>query len=173
VVDYDHLCEQVTRNVGLFKGALVEEFIEGREFSVLVSENPDEPATPVTYVPIEILFPPGETFKHEEMKWRRYAEMSCNPVTDLDLAARLREISARLFLGLNGAGYGRCDVRMSESGELYMLEINPQGAVFYPPDEPGMADYILRFDPRGHKGFVDLLLRAAIARNHRKNGLRQ
>lgn len=160
---------QVRRGLELFGSVLVEEFIEGREFSVLVSENPDEPEIPVTYVPVEIVFPPGESFKHTDMKWYRYEELQCNPVTDLSLSTRLQEMSAGLFVGLNGTGYGRCDIRMDMDGELYMLEINPQGAIFYPPDTPGMADYILRYDPRGHAGFVDLLFRSALARHKRRN----
>ena len=160
---------QLDRMLHKFGGALVEEFVEGREFSALVSENPDDPANPVTYVPVEILFPAGESFKHTDMKWHRFNEMSVLPVTDEPLAARLRDMSARLFYGLDGTGYGRCDIRMDAQGELYMLEINPQGAVFYPPDQPGMADFILRYDPRGHAGFVDLLFRSALARNKRKN----
>jgi D-alanine-D-alanine ligase len=171
VSDFDHLEGQVDRAVGKFGGALVEEFIEGREFSVLVSENPDDPDRPIPYVPIEIVFPPGESFKHEAMKWVRYAEMICVPVRDDSLASRLQKMSTELFLGLRGVSYGRCDIRMAPSGELYMLEINPQGAVFYPPESPGMADFILLNDPRGHEGFLDLLLKAAIARHRRKNDL--
>jgi D-alanine-D-alanine ligase len=169
VTGLDELQIQVERMLELFGGVLVEEFIEGREFSVLVSENPDDPDNPVTYVPVEVIFPEGESFKHTDMKWYRYEELQCNPVTDPELSARLREMSANLFLGLNGTGYGRCDIRMNAEGELYMLEINPQGAIFYPPEAPGMADYILRFDPRGHAGFVDLLFRSALARHKRKN----
>jgi D-alanine-D-alanine ligase len=169
VTCFDELRIQVVRMLELFGGALVEEFIEGSEFSVLVSENPDDAENPVTYVPIEVIFPAGESFKHTDMKWYRYEELQCNPVTDPELSARLREMSANLFLGLNGTGYGRCDIRMNAEGELYMLEINPQGAIFYPPEAPGMADYILRFDPRGHAGFVDLLFRSALARHKRKN----
>ena len=159
---------QVKRMLELFGGALVEEFIEGKEFSVLVSEDPEDPENPITYVPVEVVFPPGESFKHTDMKWYRYEELECNPVTDPELSARLREMSANLFIGLNGTGYGRCDIRMNAQGELYMLEINPQGAIFYPPETPGMADYILRFDPRGHTGFVDLLFRSALARHNQK-----
>lgn len=162
---------QVERMVELFGGAMVEEFIEGREFSALVSENPEDPETPVTYVPVEVVFPAGESFKHTDMKWYRYEELQCNPVSDPALAARLRDMCANLFVGLNGTGYGRCDIRMNAEGELFMLEINPQGAIFYPPDSPGMADYILRFDPRGHAGFVNLLFRSALARHKRKNRL--
>jgi D-alanine-D-alanine ligase len=169
VTCFEELQTQVSRVLDLFGGALVEEFIEGGEFSVLVSENPDDPQNPITYVPVEVTFPPGESFKHTDMKWYRYDELQCNPVTDPELSARLRDMSAKLFVGLNGTGYGRCDIRMDMRGELYMLEINPQGAVFYPPETPGMADYILHFDPRGHAGFVDLLFRSALARHKQKN----
>jgi D-alanine-D-alanine ligase len=165
----EQLNVQVDRMVREFGGALVEEFIEGREFSVLVSENPDDPSNPVTYVPVEVLFPEDETFKHTDIKWYRFEEMTIVPVEDDPLSSRLRDMSAKLFYGLDGTGYGRCDIRMDGHGELFMLEINPQGAVFYPPETPGMADYILQFDPRGHSGFVDLLFRSALARHRRKN----
>jgi D-alanine-D-alanine ligase len=171
VMCFDELQVQVTRMLELFGGALVEEFIEGSEFSVLVSENPDDTENPVTYMPVEVIFPAGESFKHTDMKWYRYEELQCNPVTDPELSTRLRNMSASLFVGLNGTGYGRCDIRMNAEGELYMLEINPQGAIFYPPEAPGMADYILRYDPRGHTGFVELLFRSALARHRRKNRL--
>ena len=168
VTSLEELRVQVERMLGLFGGAMVEEFIDGGEYSVLVSENPDDPINPVTYVPVEVIFPPGESFKHTDMKWYRYEELQCNPVTEPELSTRLREMSAGLFVGLNGTGYGRCDIRMNTQGDLYMLEINPQGAIFYPPDAPGMADYILRFDPRGHAGFVDLLFRSALARHKQR-----
>jgi D-alanine-D-alanine ligase len=171
VTCFEELQTQVSRMLDLFGGALVEEFIEGGEFSVLVSESPDDPQNPITYVPVEVTFPPGESFKHTDMKWYRYDELQCNPVTDPELSARLRDMSAKLFVGLNGTGYGRCDIRMDMQGELYMLEINPQGAIFYPPETPGMADYILRFDPLGHAGFVDLLFRSALARRRQKNAV--
>lgn len=165
----EQLQAQVARMVETFGGALVEEFVEGREFSVLVSENPDDQMNPITYVPVEIIFPPGESFKHTEMKWQRFNEMNVQPVREEPLAARLQDMTRKLFVGLDGTGYGRCDIRMDSHGELFMLEINPQGAVFYPPDQPGMADFILKYDPRGHAGFVDLLLRSAFSRHKRRN----
>ncbi len=168
VVCFTELEAQIRRMLGLFGAALIEEFIEGSEFSVLVSENPDDLENPVTYVPVEVVFPQGESFKHTDMKWYRYEELICNPVIDTDLSARLRDMSAKLFVGLRGTGYGRCDIRMDARGELFMLEINPQGAIFYPPEAPGMADFILRYDQRGHAGFVDLLFRAALARHKQK-----
>jgi D-alanine-D-alanine ligase-like ATP-grasp enzyme len=164
----DQLRVQVDRTVKRFGGALVEEFIEGREFSVLISENPDDPAKPIAFDPVEFRFPPGESFKHENIKWVTYNDMKCIPVDQPDLVARLQDMSIKMFLGLNGSGYGRCDVRMNAEGELFMLEINPNGAVFYPPNEPGTADHILKFDPRGHKFFVENLFRSAFSRHARR-----
>ena len=47
---------------------------------MLVAENPDDPARPKTYTPIQYRFPEGETFKHSDMKWVNYAKMSAFPV---------------------------------------------------------------------------------------------
>ena len=164
----DQLRFQIERMINLFGGALVEEFIEGREFSVLIQENPDDPANPIAYGPVEFRFPVGESFKHENLKWISYEQMKCIPVDQPDLIERLQDMSRKMFLGLNGSGYGRCDIRMSADGELFMLEINPNAGMFYPPDEPGTADHILKFDPRGHKFFVENLFKVALARHARR-----
>ncbi len=66
---------QVRKFVGEFGGALVEEFIEGREFTVLVSENPSDPSDPCVHMPVECVFGAGETFKHFDLKWRDYESM--------------------------------------------------------------------------------------------------
>jgi D-alanine-D-alanine ligase-like ATP-grasp enzyme len=148
--------------------ALIEEFIEGREFTVLVAENPDNLAEPVTYVPIEFTFPEGESFKHSNLKWRDFRDMKEFPVTDPELGPRLRKVGADFFLGMRGAGFGRCDLRMNPEGDFFMLEINPNCGVYYAPSDPGSADLALLHDPAGHQGFTDLLIRAALARHARK-----
>lgn len=161
------LARQVEKMISQFGGALLEEFIEGREFTVLVAENPDARTAPVSYTPIEFLFPPGDTFKHYELKWLDFAKGGWQAVTDDDLARRLREVACSLFVGIGGDGYGRCDIRMDAKGELYLLEINPNCAVFYPPDEPGSADMILSHDPAGHAGFLEHILRCGRLRQER------
>ncbi len=151
-----------------YGAALIEEFIEGREFTVLVAENPEDLANPVTYVPVEFSFPPGERFKHSDMKWKDYHAMKEIPVEDPELGERLRKVSADFFIGMRGASFGRCDLRMDARGDLFMLEINPNCGVYYAPSDPGSADLALLNDPAGHQGFTDLLLRAALARHARK-----
>lgn len=52
----------------------MEEFIAGREFTVLVTENPDPELLehPISFLPVECKFGAGETFKHFDLKWRDF-----------------------------------------------------------------------------------------------------
>jgi len=145
--------------------ALVEEFIKGTEHTVLVAENPDDPVRPKTFTPMQYRFPEGESFKHAKMKWVDYDSMSSFPVTDPDLEARLRDIAGRFFVELGGTSFGRCDIRVNGDGTPYMLEINPNCGVYYPPTDPGSADLCLMRDPEGHEGFTRQLVASALKRN--------
>jgi D-alanine-D-alanine ligase-like ATP-grasp enzyme len=145
--------------------ALIEEFIAGTECTVLVAENPDDPARPKTYPPLRYRFPAGESFKHSAMKWVDYRKMSVSPVDDPLLDARLRDVSARFFVALKGASFGRCDIRVDASGTPFMLEINPNCGVYYLPESYGSADLCLAHDPEGHAGFTRQLIRAALRRH--------
>ena len=162
------LLERAREMTDAYGGALLEEFVEGGEATVLVAEDPDDPTTPRTYTPIVYDFPEGESFKHADLKWVDFEGLSASPVRDEALARRLRELSARFFVGLRGAGYGRCDLRIDADGRCWMLEINPNCGVFYPPDAPGSADLILMEDPAGHAGFARNAVRAALARAERR-----
>ena len=61
-------------------------------------------------------------------------------------------------------GYGRGDVRMNEKGELFILEINPNGGILYLPEEYGPADYMILYDADGYYGFFDRIFRSAMVR---------
>jgi len=161
------LQEQAEKMIAAFGSTLIEEFIEGREFSVLVVENADDPLRPFTYRPVEFLFPRGESFKHFDLKWKDYEAMTCIQCEDDDLAERLEDASRKLFIGLNGSGYGRCDIRMNPSGEIFMLEINPNCDVAYPLEEAGSADLILMHQAWGHRDFFEKIIRAALKRQQR------
>ncbi len=144
--------------------ALIEEYIDGIECTVLVAENPDDPAAPTTYQPMQYRFPPGEAFKHADMKWIDYDDMACVPVEDPEFDAALRDVAARLFVGMEGASFGRCDIRVDEDGVPFVLEINANCGVYYPAEDAGGADLCLLHDPGGHEAFTRQLIRAAIAR---------
>ncbi|MHC5011010.1 MAG: D-alanine--D-alanine ligase family protein [Planctomycetota bacterium] len=162
------LRRQARKIMSRFGAALIEEYIDGLECTVLVAENPDDPAHPTTYTPMQYRFPEGEHFKHHAMKWVDYDAMSCVPVEDPEIATRLRDVSARFFVGLGGVSYGRCDLRVDGSGRPFMLEINPNCGVYYPPTDPGSADLCLAQDPAGHEGFTRQVVAAALRRHERQ-----
>ena len=167
VEDAAALREQAGITMGLYGAALIEEFIDGGEATVLVAENPADAADPTTYTPIIYRFPEGETFKHYDLKWISYHGLKATPVADPGLEEQLRRMSARMFRGLHGTGYGRCDIRMDRDGRPYMLEINPNCGIYYPLSDPGSADLCLAHDPAGHVGFTRQIVEAAFLRPRR------
>jgi len=158
----EQLKEQTELEIKEFGRALLEEFIEGREFTCLIAENPDDAKNPITFKPVEFVFPEGESFKHYDMKWVDYEEMSVKAVDDEQIEKVLRTQTTRLFKSMNGSGYARCDYRMDADGTIHMLEINPNCGIFYGPDEPGSADFSLIQDSiYDHKKFLSIIVRAA------------
>jgi D-alanine-D-alanine ligase len=167
VENVDQLREQLQVEINEFGRALIEEFIEGREFTCLIAENPDDPKNPLTFTPVEFIFPSGESFKHYDMKWVEYEKMSVAVVTEPKIQKTLRQQTMRVFKELGGNGYARCDYRMDASGTIHMLEINPNCGIFYPPHEPGSADFSLLNDPTDHTKFMKLIIRNAQNRQAR------
>lgn len=164
VTTADELRTQVDGAIASWGAALVEEFIEGREFTALVAEADEPGARPRAWPPVEVEFPPGESFKTFDLKWVEFRRMRWVPVRDAALARRIEDASAKTFTALGGVGYGRCDLRMGADGRVHVLEINPNCAVFLPPGEFGSADEILAADAGGVRGFAEHVLRCALRR---------
>ncbi len=160
----EQMHEQVQRMCSEFGSARVEEFIVGREFNVFVVDNPDDLGNPFVYPPTELIFPPGEEFWHTDVKWDYSLPFEFREVKDPTLAARLQGMGRGLYLALGCAGYGRLDIRMNAAGELYILEINPNGGILYLPEEYGPADYMILYDKDGYDGFFDRIFRSAFLR---------
>ena len=173
-IDADSLCQtpdevrakalEVEREYG---SAMIEEFIDGREFTVLVAENPQNRFEPVAYHPIEFVFPEGERFKTYRLKVQSHRPESNVAVSDARLAELLKDQARTIFAGFEGEGYARMDFRIDAAG-LWFLDINFACSVFYPAGYEGSADYVLRHDPAGHTGFLRRIIDAGMAR-HRRN----
>jgi len=167
VTNHDQLYDMARKMIKEYEGALIEEFIDGREFTVLIAENPDDNDNPIAFNPVECVFKNGETFKHFDLKWKEYQNIQWLAVPDNSLSHELKEMSKKIFVALGGVGYGRTDIRVNEKGEPYFLEINPNCGIFYPasqPDAMGSADFILVHDKIGHVGFVNHIVNCAIKR---------
>jgi hypothetical protein len=173
-IDADSLCqtpEQVFAKVAEIEReygtAMIEEYIAGREFTVLVAANPADRFEPLALQPIEFLFSEGEPFKTYRMKVQSHHPEKNVPVKDQELVDRLRETARAIFIGFEGEGYARLDFRMNAAG-IWFLDINFACSVFYPPGYEGSADYILRLDPMGHGGFLRHIIADGIARDERR-----
>lgn len=160
----EQLHEQAKRIFSEFGSARVEEFIVGREFNVFVVDNPDDLSNPFVYPPTELIFPPGEEFWHTNVKWDYSLPFEFREVKDPALIARLQDMGRRMYLAMGVAGYGRLDIRMNAAGELFILEINPNGGIMYLPEEYGPADYMILYDKDGYDGFFDRIFRSAVLR---------
>ncbi|KAA0276708.1 MAG: hypothetical protein EDM79_06345 [Chloroflexi bacterium] len=155
---------QVKRVCAEFGAARMEEFIVGTEYNVLMVDNPGDMANPFVYPPAQLIFPDGEEFWHTDIKWDYNVPFDFKEVTDSGLKARLQDMGRRMFLAMGIAGYGRCDIRMNDAGELFILEINPNPAIMLPPKEYGPADYMILYDLDGYKGFFDRIIETAFIR---------
>jgi|KBSSwiStaDraftv2_1062776.scaffolds.fasta_scaffold19395_3 D-alanine-D-alanine ligase len=166
----EQLTKQVERVCAEFGAARMEEFIVGREYNVLVMDNPDDLEHPIAYPPAELIFPPGEEFWHTDVKWDYNVPFDFKEVTDPELIARLHDIAIRMYKAMDGVSCGRCDIRMNDRGELFILEINPNPAIMLKPEEYGPADYMILYDEGGYKTFFDRLIKVALMRHEMKAG---
>ena len=109
--------------------ALAEEFIEGREFYVGVLGNSDPMALP----PIELDFsglPEGAPqVMDSKAKWDEESveyKGTKSVLADLpdELRARLQKVSLDAYRALRVRDYGRVDLRLTDTGDIYVLEVN-------------------------------------------------
>ncbi len=146
---------------------LAEEYIEGREFTVLVAANADGKSC-TSFKPVEYVFPEGFAFKTYALKTSELHPGANIPCKDPALEKELRSASERIFKGFGGKGYARLDFRVNRNNEVFFLEINFTCSVFYSDGYEGSADHILRYDGIGQQGFLHHIIAEGISRHQRK-----
>ncbi len=150
-----------------YQEILVEEYVEGREFTVLVAANQDGESCTL-YKPIEYIFPEGRKFKTYSLKTSEL-HPECNvPVSDFKLEKKLKVATEQIFTAFGGVGYARLDFRMDQKGEIFFLEINFTCSAFYEATYQGSADYILNQNPSGKSGFLRHIIAEGISRHKAK-----
>lgn len=164
VYNNEELKIQISKTTSLFGSAMVEEYIEGAEFTALVVENPELNGEPIVFKPMQIVFPKGESFKHFDLKWKNHASMKYITVTDVTISEKIKKMSSEMFKAMKSTGYARCDLRINSNGDLYMLEINPNCSIYFPKEDPSSADEILFSEKNGHEIFTKLILETAFNR---------
>jgi len=151
----------------LYGNVLIEQYIEGREFTVLVAANQDGKSC-TSFKPVEYIFPSGKSFKTYSLKTSELHPSANIPCTDAALEQKLRTASEKIFKTAGGHGYGRLDFRVDKEGNIFFLEMNLTCSVFYTDGYEGSADFVLKYDPVGQSGFLQHIIAEGIARHARK-----
>jgi D-alanine-D-alanine ligase len=167
VTDPATLATKVAATVAEFGEALIEEYVDGREYTVLVlgALEPGHPA--IALAPVEYHFPAGPRFKTYAHKTSDQHADANRRVDDDALATALRDAAVAIFASFGGVGYARLDFRVDATGTPYFLEINFTCSVFYAPGSQGSADHILALDGMGQSGFLRHIIAEGLARHRR------
>lgn len=136
VHDLKQLLERMSALQAEFNApVLVEQYIEGREFYVGVLGNANAEALPIIELDFTG-FPEGAPrIASWEAKWgtdgagagAEYAgTKSIFPESlDTELAERMQKVAVEAFHALRLRDYARIDLRVSPSGDIYVIEVNP------------------------------------------------
>lgn len=150
VRDAGSLERQVRRVVETYnQPALVEAFIEGREFNVAVLDNGHVRALPVSEIDFSGL--PEDTPKICSYTAKWFVEDPlcihtvpvCPAPISPELDVRLRDTAVAAFRAMDCLDYARIDFRMDGAGRIYILEVNPN------PDTSLDAGYVRALGAEG------------------------
>lgn len=128
----EHINNELAERSKKYGECFAEEFIDGREFNISILEIAGEP---VVLAPAEMIFSnyPENKFKllGYEAKWSEDSFEYKNTSrkfeysdSDFELIETLKHISVKCFKVFSLKGYARVDFRVSNSGEIFVLEIN-------------------------------------------------
>ena len=132
VEDDDKLSERVAFiHTSVGTGALIERYIEGREFYVGVIGNGQLHALPVWELILDKLPEDAKRIATERVKWsHKYQQKYGITSREADnlpggKAEEIQGLAKQVYRALGLSGYARIDLRMTADGQLYVLEANP------------------------------------------------
>ncbi|TPX30710.1 D-alanine---D-alanine ligase [Synchytrium microbalum] len=148
-----------------FANLVVEEYIDGPEFSVLISGDSRDPNCNV------VVYPPAErAFNKDLPRFQRFISYLRNwdesllahhyaSVTDYNDVAALQDLARRAYIACSGNSFGRVDVRKRDtSGKFYVLEVNASCGL----GKGSSSDFILGLAGQSTKDFFQILLSSAL-----------
>jgi len=164
VHDPDSLEKQVTKIIKRFgRRALVEEFIDGREFNITVLGTNEPTALPISEIVYSL---PPETPKilSFSAKWDpqsiyfEHTKAVCPAEIDTELQKRITQTAIIAFKLLGSCGYARVDFRLDTEEQLKVIEVNPN------PDISPDAGAALQAGAAGmtYNQFIEQIVQLAI-----------
>jgi D-alanine-D-alanine ligase-like ATP-grasp enzyme len=166
VNNFAELEQKINSIIDEYGPLLVEEYINGREFTVMLAANANGGVT--IFRPVEYIFPEGFEYKTYSLKTSELHPNANIPVMEDVICDQLKAAAEKIFAAFKGVGYARLDFRMNEKTELYFLEINFTCSVFYKDGYEGSADHILKHDGFGQANFLKHIIEEGISRYKQK-----
>lgn len=127
-------------------GALIERYIEGREFYVGLMGDGRLHAFPVWELIMDKLPDDARRIATERVKWsRKYQDkygIRSGEAKNLPegKAEEIQHVAKRVYRALDLRGYARIDVRMDAEGTVYVLEANPNPQIAHDEDFADSAE---------------------------------
>ncbi len=97
-------------------GALIEEFIDGRELTVAILDGKP--------LPIVEIAPEGGFYDYHHKYTKGMTNYYCPADLPADLASKIQQSALQVFNCCDARGYARIDYRLKPDGSFYCLEIN-------------------------------------------------
>ncbi len=169
VYDQKTLALKIEQILNTYKQpALVEEYIEGREFNVAILEREGDgvEALPVSEIDFSLMPEGAPRICSYEAKWyedhelyRRTPPVCPAPIDD-ELREKIQGLALTAFRVMGCRDYGRVDLRLSEDGQLFILEVNPN------PDISLNAGYVRGLKAAGlsYSEFWEIMINNALDR---------
>ncbi len=142
---------------------LVEEYIDGREFTVGILGNGNDirvfPPMEIIYLDADAKYPIYSF--NVKQNYQKFVQYTCPAEIDEKTQAELMDTSKKIYQILECRDFARIDYRLSRDGRPYFIEINP-----LPGLAPGYSDFpmIAEFNGIDYVSLVRSLLGAAAKR---------
>jgi len=145
---------------------LVEEYIQGREFTVGILGNGSSMRV---FRPMEIIVSPEGNPDSSRIysfqvknNFQKYVKYKCPAEIGSEIEEKLIKTSAKIYELLECLDFARIDYILSEDNEVYFIEINP-----LPGLAPGYSDYpmLAEFNGMGYNELVLEILNCGLKRH--------
>ncbi|MEA5018322.1 MAG: ATP-grasp domain-containing protein [Erysipelotrichaceae bacterium] len=141
---------------------LIEEFIDGREFTVGILGNG---STKRVFEPMEIVYRNRNEFNiysyEVKQDYDKYVTYQCPSSISQSIIAKMKKDSEKIFDILGCLDFARIDFRVSDDEQVYFIEINPLPGLAY-----GYSDYpmLAAFNNVDYQTLVNSILMSAVDR---------
>lgn len=157
------------------KETAIEEFIDGREFTVSIMGNENPTVLPIVEQKFDFLPTGFNKIASFELKWMyedRLEDLTeaydCPAKLTPELQAEIEETTKKVYRVLRVRDCARVDYRLSDDGKLYFIEINTLPGIN--PDENAISYFPLAARTAGlsYAQLIENILNSALVRQNIK-----